>query len=181
LKRVPTALERRRGSSSGWDEYKRRRPDRARQYASSAWRRRSAEHMKANPICVGCGARASVADHILAVGLGGAFDGPLQSCAATATSERHSRIPTRRGDAVDDDEGWVHVGDVVVETGQVAIVDPALADEVVNLEGIDDILVGAPGLIVSSGLGDGIYPVEVMYKDLEPDDRRIAAVMVTFL
>ncbi len=34
-------------------------------------------------------------------------------------------------------------------------VDPVLADEVVDLEGNEDIVVGAPGLMVSTGLGDG--------------------------
>jgi 5-methylcytosine-specific restriction enzyme A len=69
----------RHGSSSGWAAYKRRRPDRARRYASSEWQRRARAQLKANPTCVRCGARASHADHVLAVGLGGDFDGPLQS------------------------------------------------------------------------------------------------------
>jgi hypothetical protein len=67
------------GSSSGWATYKRRRPDRAQRYASSEWQRRARAQLKAYSNCVQCGQKASHADHVLAVGLGGDFDGPLQS------------------------------------------------------------------------------------------------------
>jgi hypothetical protein len=77
--------------------------------------------------------------------------------------------------------GWVYVGDVIIETGRLALVDPVLADEVVNLEGNEDIVVGAPGLMVSTGLGDGRYPVDVLCTDVGGIGRRIAAVQVTFL
>lgn len=39
---------------------------------------------------------------------------------------------------------WVYVGVVIIETGRLALVDPALSDEVVNLGGNEDIVVGAP-------------------------------------
>jgi 5-methylcytosine-specific restriction protein A len=68
-----------RHGSSGWATYKRRRPDRARRYASSEWQRRARAQLTACPNCVRCGQKASHADHVLAVGLGGDFDGPLQS------------------------------------------------------------------------------------------------------
>jgi len=42
-------------------------------------------------------------------------------------------------------------------------------------------VVGAPGLMVSTGLGDGRYPVDVLYTDVEGGGRRIAAVQVMFL
>ena len=76
---------------------------------------------------------------------------------------------------------WVHVGDVVIESGRLALVDPALADEVVNLEGDGAVLVGAPGLMVTTGLGDGTYPVLAHYMDVEGIGRRLTAVSVTFL
>jgi 5-methylcytosine-specific restriction endonuclease McrA len=69
----------RHGSNSGWAAYKRRRPDRAKRYASSEWQRQARAQLTASPTCARCGARASHADHVLAVGLGGDFDGPLQS------------------------------------------------------------------------------------------------------
>ena len=75
---------------------------------------------------------------------------------------------------------WRHVGDVVIESGRLALVDPVLA-EVVNLEGDGDVLIGAPGLIVTTGLGDGVYPVLAHYMDVEGIGRRISAVEVTFL
>jgi len=78
---------------------------------------------------------------------------------------------------------WVHVGQVVIESGRLALVDPELSDDLLSLEddGSGEILVGAPGLIVSTGLGDGRYPVDVLYTDVEGLGRRIAAVQVTFL
>jgi hypothetical protein len=76
---------------------------------------------------------------------------------------------------------WVHVGEVIIETGRLALVDPALADEVVHLEGNEDVVVGAPGLLVSTGLGDGRYPVDVLYEDLGDLGRRVACVQITFL
>lgn len=64
---------------------------------------------------------------------------------------------------------WAYVGDVVVESGRLALVDPALADELLRLpdDRSDEIVVGAPGLIVTTGLGDGRYPVDVLYTDVE--------------
>jgi hypothetical protein len=76
---------------------------------------------------------------------------------------------------------WVHIGDVVIESGRLALVDPVLADHVVNLEGDGDVVVGAPGLLVSTGLGDGSYPVLAHYMDVEGIGRRLTAVEVTFL
>jgi hypothetical protein len=37
------------------------------------------------------------------------------------------------------------------------------------------------GVIVSSGLGDGVYPVEVRYEDVPGWGRRVAEVRVRFL
>ena len=78
----PRNVRRQRRSSEGWTAYKARRPDRAARYASSGWQQRARAHLKANPACVICGRPAVAADHILAVGLGGDFDGPLQSLCA---------------------------------------------------------------------------------------------------
>lgn len=70
---------------------------------------------------------------------------------------------------------------MIIETDPLAMVDSTLADEVVNLGATRTIVVGAPGLMVSTGIGDGRYPVDVLYTDVEGAGRRIAAVQVTFL
>lgn len=39
----------------------------------------------------------------------------------------------------------------------------------------------ASGVVVSSGLGDGLYPVEVRYVDLPDWGRRVAEVRIVFI
>jgi hypothetical protein len=64
---------------SNWPAYKTRHPERVAFYASSTWRVMRDRHLKANPECVVCGQKASAADHVHAIALGGSQDGPLQS------------------------------------------------------------------------------------------------------
>jgi 5-methylcytosine-specific restriction endonuclease McrA len=71
-----------RHSRSRWAAYKRRHPERAAFYASSIWTQMRARHLKANPYCVVCGQKATHADHIHSIALGGSQDGPLQSMCA---------------------------------------------------------------------------------------------------
>jgi 5-methylcytosine-specific restriction endonuclease McrA len=100
----------RHGGSSGWAAYKLRRPDRAQAYASSEWQRRARAQLKASPNCVRCGARASHADHVLAVGLGGDFDGPLQSMCTPchrAKTLQESHEAARRAAERRREESWV--------------------------------------------------------------------------
>jgi 5-methylcytosine-specific restriction protein A len=67
---------------SNWAAYKTKHPERAAFYASSTWRVMRDRHLKANPTCVVCGARASHADHVVSIALGGSQDGQLQSMCA---------------------------------------------------------------------------------------------------
>ena len=48
-------------------------------YQTQTWRTRSARQLARFPVCVRCGGRAKIADHVIPRGLGGADDGPLQS------------------------------------------------------------------------------------------------------
>jgi 5-methylcytosine-specific restriction protein A len=48
-------------------------------YRTRAWRERSKRQLAAEPLCRSCGRPASVADHVVALGLGGSPDGELQS------------------------------------------------------------------------------------------------------
>jgi hypothetical protein len=66
-------------STSNWPVYKTRHPERARFYASSTWRSMRDRQLRDYPDCVVCGDRASAADHVHAIALGGSQGGPLQS------------------------------------------------------------------------------------------------------
>jgi hypothetical protein len=68
-------------SSSRWAQYAAEHPEQAAYYASAGWRERRARHLTENPTCVvlGCGRKATHADHVLNLASGGTFDGPLQS------------------------------------------------------------------------------------------------------
>jgi len=81
----------RHGGSSGWAAYKRRHPERVAFYASSTWRVMRDRHLKANPTCVVCGQKASHADHVVAIALGGTEDGRLQSMCAKHHHEKTVR------------------------------------------------------------------------------------------
>ena len=58
---TPTMLEARRGPS-GWTQYARKYPDRAAFYRSGGWRAARESHLRMNPFCVVCGAKATVVD-----------------------------------------------------------------------------------------------------------------------
>ena len=66
----------------GWGKYALKHPERAEFYASAGWRPRRARHLLSNPFCVVCGEKATAADHIINLAIGGTFDGPLQSLCA---------------------------------------------------------------------------------------------------
>jgi 5-methylcytosine-specific restriction endonuclease McrA len=64
---------------SSWGQYASAHPERAMRYNSHSWRRRAKEQIRDHPDCAVCGKKATDADHVLAVALGGDFEGPLQS------------------------------------------------------------------------------------------------------
>jgi 5-methylcytosine-specific restriction endonuclease McrA len=67
------------GGGRGWDRYKARYPERAAQYRDPAWKTRRQAQLAADPTCAVCRRPATDADHVVAVSLGGSFDGSLQS------------------------------------------------------------------------------------------------------
>jgi 5-methylcytosine-specific restriction endonuclease McrA len=69
--------------------YKQLHPGRAEFYASRGWRGRRAIWLTEHPDCAICGAKATVADHIVPLAEGGAFGGALQSLC-----KEHSRRKT---------------------------------------------------------------------------------------
>jgi hypothetical protein len=71
-------------SSSRWARYAEQHPEQAAFYKSAGWRERRARHLAENPTCVvlGCGRKATHADHVLNLASGGTFGGPLQSLCA---------------------------------------------------------------------------------------------------
>jgi 5-methylcytosine-specific restriction endonuclease McrA len=68
-----------RHSQSGWSKYTARHPERARLYKDPAWKARRQAQLAADPACAICRRPATDADHVVAIALGGSFDGPLQS------------------------------------------------------------------------------------------------------
>jgi 5-methylcytosine-specific restriction endonuclease McrA len=76
---------------SNWAAYKAKHPERVAFYASSTWRSLRDRHLKANPTCVVCGGRASHADHVVSIALGGSQDGQLQSMCARHHHEKTVR------------------------------------------------------------------------------------------
>jgi 5-methylcytosine-specific restriction endonuclease McrA len=74
-----------RKGSSRWAQYAAQHPEQAAYYRSAAWRERRAAFLRDNPTCValGCGRKATHADHIFNIAAGAGFEGPLQAlCAA---------------------------------------------------------------------------------------------------
>jgi 5-methylcytosine-specific restriction endonuclease McrA len=75
-------------NTSNWPAYKAKHPERVAFYASSTWRNMRDRHLKANPNCVVCGERASHADHVVSIALGGSQEGQLQSMCAKHHHEK---------------------------------------------------------------------------------------------
>jgi 5-methylcytosine-specific restriction enzyme A len=61
-----------RKPESRWGQYKRDYPERARLYKSAAWTSARDRQLREHPNCAACGAKASVADHVLNRARGGA-------------------------------------------------------------------------------------------------------------
>jgi 5-methylcytosine-specific restriction endonuclease McrA len=80
-----------RHGQSGWATYKVKHPARARFYASSTWRFMRERQLRADPDCIICGQKASHADHVLSIALGGSQNGQLQSMCAKHHHEKTVR------------------------------------------------------------------------------------------
>ncbi len=97
-----------------------------------------------------------------------------------------------------DDEGWVRVGSVSVESGRCLVVDPAyLRDGFSGAEEVDAAITAAEsapsgaaplsategveiGAVVGTVFGDDVYPVEVRY-ETEGGVPRVAELRVRFV
>ena len=91
---------------------------------------------------------------------------------------------------------WQRIGDVPVDTGRLVLVDPMNLDDVSHhedeLEDEDsdpafmtyELVTNEHGvavaLVLSTGLGDGLYPVEARFEEAE-GSVRIAEIRVRFL
>ena len=90
---------------------------------------------------------------------------------------------------------WQRIGEIPVDTGRLVLVDPTNLDDASHHE--DEVLDQeapecmtyelvtnsygvAVALVFSTGLGDGLYPVEARFEDVA-GDVRIAEVRVRFL
>jgi hypothetical protein len=83
---------------------------------------------------------------------------------------------------------WETIGEVMVDSATLAVIDAAYADRIDLLEpweGFVHPIVsegGATlGTLILPGLGDGLYPVEARFEDVEGWGRRIAEVRIRFL
>lgn len=89
-----------RHGGSNWDKYKHEHPERAIAYANPRWKERRTAWLAEHPSCAACGRPATDVDHIVAVGLGGSFDGPVQSlcrpCHLRKTAEDSKAAKRRR-------------------------------------------------------------------------------------
>jgi hypothetical protein len=85
---------------------------------------------------------------------------------------------------------WQVIGEVPIDTGRLALVDPMNAEVVadhelgvpgtLNYEAVSNDLGVGVAVYVSTGLGDGVYPIEVRFEEAE-EVTRIAEVRVRFL
>jgi 5-methylcytosine-specific restriction enzyme A len=84
-----------RHGGSNWSKYAYEHPERAAVYRNPRWKGLRDAQLASQPNCEvrlpGCHGRASEADHVTPLALGGAFDGPLRSvcrpCHLKLTSE----------------------------------------------------------------------------------------------
>jgi hypothetical protein len=89
---------------------------------------------------------------------------------------------------------WQRIGDVPVDTGRLVLLDPMNVDEVAHHEADKEVEAIEPmtyevvtneygvavALMLSTGLGDGCYPVEARFEEAE-GTMRIAEIRVRFL
>ena len=89
---------------------------------------------------------------------------------------------------------WQRIGEVPVDTGRLVLLDPMNVDEVAHYEADKEVGAIEPmtyelitnehdvavALILDTGLGDGVYPVEAHFEEAE-GAVRIAELRVKFL
>lgn len=100
---------------------------------------------------------------------------------------------------VSDTDGWVQVGTVMVDSGRCLVVDPTYHRD--GVYGVNEVeaatmaSVTSPtgtallsnsagleiGVVVGTGYGDDVYPVEVRYHTDERGTRRVSEVRVRFI
>jgi hypothetical protein len=118
------------------------------------------------------------------------------------TDHRDLRAPVAYGAKMTESTEWQRIGEVPVDTGRLVLVDPVnLADvsqhedavqsrlEVededsdsasMTYESVTNEIGVAVALVLSTGLGDGLYPVEARFEEVE-GAVRIAEIRVRFL
>jgi hypothetical protein len=89
---------------------------------------------------------------------------------------------------------WQRIGDVPVDTGRLVLLDPMNVDEVAHYEADKEVGAIEPmtyevvtneygvavALVFSTGLGDGLYPIEARFEDVA-GAVRIAEIRVRYL
>jgi hypothetical protein len=83
---------------------------------------------------------------------------------------------------------WELIGQVPIDTGMLALVDPMNVDDVsrhemgsMTYELVTNAHGVGVGVLVGTGLGDGVYPVEARFEQVAEGDMRIAEIRVRFL
>jgi hypothetical protein len=85
---------------------------------------------------------------------------------------------------------FIHIGDIAVDTGRIVVADPCRVDEVMEAIGgafdptcyREGKLELGTGVVLPTGVGDGIYPVFAEYDDTFPSKfgERIARITIEF-
>ena len=83
---------------------------------------------------------------------------------------------------------WERIGEMMVDSATLAVIDAAYADRIDPLEpweGFVHPVVTEGGATLGTpilpGLGDGLYPIEARFEQVEGWGRRIAEVRIRFL
>jgi 5-methylcytosine-specific restriction endonuclease McrA len=97
-------------AKGGWAAYGVKHPERAAAYKDPRWKAMRDAQLAQEPFCAFCGAKATDADHVTPISLGGAFDGPLRSlcrsCHLKATAEASKESKRRAAEARRNQGPW---------------------------------------------------------------------------
>jgi hypothetical protein len=100
----------------------------------------------------------------------------------------------RKEPEMTESDGWQRIGEIPVDTARIVLVDPTNIEDLVDHEVIVDretdvsmtyeLVTSKHGiavaLVLTTGLGDGLYPVESRFEEVE-GAMRIAEIRVRFL
>jgi hypothetical protein len=83
---------------------------------------------------------------------------------------------------------WQQIGEIPTDSGQLALVDPRNAEDVagyvmdvpLTFEPVANVLGIPVAMVVSTGLGDGVYPVEACFEEVA-GVLRVAEVRIRFI